>query len=307
MSSIRTTASPSGNSAAVQTRVTGGGGHRVDADPGHLHLRPLRPRLRGSELQRRPGQRRRRKSRPSSSTRTKSATSRASAAALDRHRRLLLRLRELQLPIIGRQRRHHPDHLRQRAEGGSRPGRVRRHLGPDPRPALLPELLAGLHAILTGCSGSVRPAAARPRRARSAWSTPTTRTRSRRAQGPRRVRARWPRATRASGATPLPNAPRNKVAVNGSYTWRFDPGNLTLTGSYAWRDVTYGTAFRRNYDAAPSWDDFDIRAPVDRRSRPLRGDRLRPQRLQHPQYSNGVGGAGLLGNNATSTTSSGRS
>jgi iron complex outermembrane recepter protein len=100
----------------------------------------------------------------------------------------------------------------------------------------------------------------------------------------------------------LPDAPRNKVAVSGSYTWHFDPGNLTLTGSYSWRDVQYGTVFRRNYDAAPSWDDFDIRGLWS-------GDHDKYEVIAYvrnvfnsAQYSNGVGGAGLLGNNRTSTT-----
>ena len=100
----------------------------------------------------------------------------------------------------------------------------------------------------------------------------------------------------------LPNAPRNKIAITGSYTWHFDPGNFTLTGSYAWRDVQYGTAFRRNYDAAPAWDDFDLRAQWS-------GDHDRYEVIGYvrnvfdtKQYSNGVGGAGLLGTNATHTT-----
>ncbi len=100
----------------------------------------------------------------------------------------------------------------------------------------------------------------------------------------------------------LPNAPRNKIAVSGSYTWHFDPGNLTLTGSYSWRDVQYGTVFRRNYDAAPAWDDFDLRAL-------WAGDHDRYEVIGYVrnvfntrQYSNGVGGAGLLGNNAAHTT-----
>jgi len=58
----------------------------------------------------------------------------------------------------------------------------------------------------------------------------------------------------------LPNAPRNKIAVAANYTWHFDPGNLTGSLSYAWRDKTYGTLFTRWYTQAPSWDQWDARA-----------------------------------------------
>jgi iron complex outermembrane receptor protein len=100
----------------------------------------------------------------------------------------------------------------------------------------------------------------------------------------------------------LPNAPRNKVAVSGAYTWHYDPGNLTLAGSYSWRDVQYGTVFRRNYDAAPAWDDFDIRGTWS-------GDHDKYEVIAYvrnvfntAQYTNGSGGAGLLGTNSTHTT-----
>src|SRR5262249_36969514 len=59
---------------------------------------------------------------------------------------------------------------------------------------------------------------------------------------------------------PLPDAPRNKVAVSVAYTWRYDPGDLTLSAAYVWRDKQSGTVFDRWYDNAPSWSDVDIRA-----------------------------------------------
>jgi iron complex outermembrane receptor protein len=59
---------------------------------------------------------------------------------------------------------------------------------------------------------------------------------------------------------PLPNAPRNKVAVDVAYTWHFDPGNFTMAGSYSWRDTQVGNVFNRFYNIAPSWDDVDFRA-----------------------------------------------
>jgi iron complex outermembrane recepter protein len=58
----------------------------------------------------------------------------------------------------------------------------------------------------------------------------------------------------------LPQAPRNKVAFNANYTWQFDPGNLTFSASYIWKDKSYASIFRRDYDSAPSWSQVDLRA-----------------------------------------------
>jgi iron complex outermembrane receptor protein len=66
------------------------------------------------------------------------------------------------------------------------------------------------------------------------------------------------RAQNLSGAD-LPNAPRNKVAVAANYTWITSAGSLTGTVSYAWRDVAYGAVFKRWYNEAPSWDQWDAR------------------------------------------------
>ena len=57
----------------------------------------------------------------------------------------------------------------------------------------------------------------------------------------------------------LPNAPRNKLALAANYTWHFTGGSLTGNISYAWRDKTYGTLFKRWYNEAPSWDQWDAR------------------------------------------------
>ncbi len=57
----------------------------------------------------------------------------------------------------------------------------------------------------------------------------------------------------------LPNAPRNKFAVSANYTWNFDPGSLTGSISYAWRDHSYGAVFKRWYYQAPRWDQVDAR------------------------------------------------
>jgi iron complex outermembrane receptor protein len=58
----------------------------------------------------------------------------------------------------------------------------------------------------------------------------------------------------------LPNAPKNKLAFNGNYTFDFTAGSLTLSASYIWRDKQFGSIFNRPYTEAPSWDQTDLRA-----------------------------------------------
>jgi iron complex outermembrane receptor protein len=57
----------------------------------------------------------------------------------------------------------------------------------------------------------------------------------------------------------LPNAPKNKVAVNVNYTWHLNSGSLAASASYVWRDKQYGTLFTRSYNESPSWDQVDVR------------------------------------------------
>ena len=58
----------------------------------------------------------------------------------------------------------------------------------------------------------------------------------------------------------LPEAPEHKLAFNTNYTFFLDPGSLSLSLSYVWRDVQYGSIFTRPFNAAPSWDQVDLRA-----------------------------------------------
>ena len=57
----------------------------------------------------------------------------------------------------------------------------------------------------------------------------------------------------------LPNAPRNKIAIAANYTWNFEPGSLTASATYSWRDHTYGTLFKRWYTESPTWSQVDTR------------------------------------------------
>ena len=57
----------------------------------------------------------------------------------------------------------------------------------------------------------------------------------------------------------LPQQPENKVALNILYTFNFEPGSLSPSLSYVWRDEEYSSIFKRAYDASPSWDQWDAR------------------------------------------------
>jgi len=57
----------------------------------------------------------------------------------------------------------------------------------------------------------------------------------------------------------LPQAPKNKLALNALYTWEFSPGTLMASASYIYRDKMYGSIFTRSYNESPSWDQVDLR------------------------------------------------
>lgn len=58
----------------------------------------------------------------------------------------------------------------------------------------------------------------------------------------------------------LPQTPEHKVALNASYRFNFDAGELVLSGSYVWKDETYQGIFNRSYNLAPAYDQVDLRA-----------------------------------------------
>ncbi len=58
----------------------------------------------------------------------------------------------------------------------------------------------------------------------------------------------------------LPNAPKNKLALNALYTWDLPTGALSFSASYIWRDKQYGSIFTRAQYEAPSWSQVDLRA-----------------------------------------------
>ncbi len=66
----------------------------------------------------------------------------------------------------------------------------------------------------------------------------------------------------------LPQAPRNKIAINGNYTFILDQGKLNVGANFLWRDKSYSNIFTQRWNMAPSWSQVDLRAsftPTDGR------------------------------------------
>jgi iron complex outermembrane recepter protein len=57
----------------------------------------------------------------------------------------------------------------------------------------------------------------------------------------------------------LPNAPKNKLAVNANYTMHFDPGTVTASVSYIWRDKSYADIFNHPLDIVPEYEQTNAR------------------------------------------------
>ncbi|HVM98789.1 MAG TPA: TonB-dependent receptor [Caulobacteraceae bacterium] len=66
-------------------------------------------------------------------------------------------------------------------------------------------------------------------------------------------------AQKVNGET-VPESPRNRITLNGNYTFRFEPGSLTFSVTYIWKDRTYDSIFNRAYSLAPAYDQVDLRA-----------------------------------------------
>jgi iron complex outermembrane receptor protein len=58
----------------------------------------------------------------------------------------------------------------------------------------------------------------------------------------------------------LPFTPKNKIALNGVYTWTLpDSSTLDASVSYFWQDIAFSSIFNRSYTKIPSWDQTDAR------------------------------------------------
>lgn len=58
----------------------------------------------------------------------------------------------------------------------------------------------------------------------------------------------------------LPFSPKNKIALNGTYTFDFEDGStLDVSASYFWQDISYSSVFNMWATKIPSWDQTDAR------------------------------------------------
>ena len=57
----------------------------------------------------------------------------------------------------------------------------------------------------------------------------------------------------------LPSSTPHRVTVNANYTWNLEPGNVSASVSYVWRDSTYYSVFNRYYSKAKSYGQTDAR------------------------------------------------
>ena len=60
------------------------------------------------------------------------------------------------------------------------------------------------------------------------------------------------------GAT-LPSSTPHRVTINGNYTWELDPGDLSASLTYVWRDATYYSIFNRYYNRVKAYGQTDAR------------------------------------------------
>ncbi|WP_293898712.1 TonB-dependent receptor [Phenylobacterium sp.] len=54
-------------------------------------------------------------------------------------------------------------------------------------------------------------------------------------------------------------SPKNKLALNGNYTFDFAPGSLILSATYTWTDKTFYQPFKSAANSVPSYDTTDFR------------------------------------------------
>jgi iron complex outermembrane receptor protein len=54
--------------------------------------------------------------------------------------------------------------------------------------------------------------------------------------------------------------PNNKISFDGTYRFRFNPGDLTFALSVVWKDKQYSSPFNRAYNTAPAYSQVNLRA-----------------------------------------------
>ena len=65
----------------------------------------------------------------------------------------------------------------------------------------------------------------------------------------------------------LPSSTPHRFTINTNYTWNLDPGNLSASLSYVWRDATYYSIFNRTYSRAKSYGQTDFRVLFNEKDR----------------------------------------
>ena len=69
-----------------------------------------------------------------------------------------------------------------------------------------------------------------------------------------------PRFTQDVSGNSLANSPKNRIALNGNYTFDLAAGNLVLSASYVWRDSAFNDLFETELGETPSYNTVGIRA-----------------------------------------------
>jgi len=101
----------------------------------------------------------------------------------------------------------------------------------------------------------------------------------------------------------LPNAPKNKIALNANYTWRsVMGGDLTGSVSYIYRDVQFGSLFERSYNKAPDWKQVDARVTWTSENNKQRVIVFVKNVFNDLQYDAGAFGSRFVGANVNPAT-----
>ena len=159
--------------------------------------------------------------------------------------------------------RDDPHPVRQHPQGGVGRHRADCGLEPDRAPEPQPDLRLRHTEITSGCATFTTPLTTSSNNCFIDPADPLAQAKGAKPAGPANTTTEQGQAEvfQSVKGNALPQAPENKVAFNANYALLFDPGTLTLSGSYVWKDHSYSSIFTRTqYDYAPSWSQVDLRA-----------------------------------------------
>lgn len=66
---------------------------------------------------------------------------------------------------------------------------------------------------------------------------------------------------------PLPSSTPHRFTINANYTWNLDPGDVSASVTYVWRDATYYSIFTDYWNKAKSFGQTDLRVLFNERNR----------------------------------------